>query len=226
MRADAGAYRALVRRRWITFLTAAAVCLSLAAVIELIEYRLLVFAIVVAFPAVIPLIELVFVRRYAREMGTAEVRLDGPMLTLKPGVCFEVGKLRFVRVQPDALYLNEKWGAGPKQVRMYLLPAEGEASRALTDRLAALGVKVVVEKMTVAHGVLAFWGLMAQYGLNAFAGLLLSAGVLYGGLSLAADKEWNWDIYACFVGAVVALGLRALILHFLPPEAKGVKPRG
>jgi hypothetical protein len=216
----------LVRRRWITFLTAAAVCFGLAAVIEVIEYRLLVFAIVVAFPAVLPLIDLVFVRRYARQMGAAEVRLDGRTLTFKPGLSVDVGALRFVRVQPDVLYLNERWGPGPKQVRMYLLPAEGEAARAVTDRLQALGVKVVVEKMTVAQGILAFWGLMAQFGLNALAGLLLSVGILYGGISLVADEELNWDIYACFGGAAVAFALRALILHFLPPEAKAPVNRG
>lgn len=220
MIADAGAYRALVRRRWFSFLTAALVCFGLAAVIELIEYRLLIIAIVVAFPAVIPLIELVFVRRWARQMGAAVVRLEGKTLTLKPGLSLDVGALTFVRVQPDALVLNEKFGPGVKDVRVHLVPAEGELSRAFTDRLQALGVKVVVEKGTLMTVALAVWGLLAQHGLDKLAGLLVLGALGFGGKALVDDEPVGWEAAACFVGALVALGLRALILHFLPPEAK------
>lgn len=137
-----------MRRRWGAALTATLVCFALAAGIVYVEYRLALIALVVAFPAVVLFIEVVFVTRWAREAGAAEVRFEGELLRLRSEVAIEVGKLTLVRVQPDALFLNEKWGRGPKQVQVHLLPAV-EGAPGLLARLEGRGVKVLREKATV-----------------------------------------------------------------------------
>jgi hypothetical protein len=219
--ADAAAYSAVVRRRWKTTAIAALVCFSVAAVIEVIEYRLLVIAIVVVVPAVIPMIEAIFFARWARDLhGAVAVRLDGDRLTLREGLTLDVRKLVNLRVQPDVLILSERYGPGPRSVRAYLVPAAGEKAQAFVARLAALGVKVVHEKATVVTVAAFLWGVMANLLLQVVASVLVLGAVVTAAKNLIEGKGPGWDAAAYLGGALLALTAYAVIELFLKSAAK------
>lgn len=214
--ADASAYSALVRRRWLHALAVCAVCFGLAAVIELIEYRLLLIAIVVAFPAVIPLIEVVLMTRWAKAAGSAEVRLSGTALSVRDGVQFDVSTIVNVRVQQDAMMVSERFGPARKEVRMHLLPFTGDGWKPLVDRLGPLGVTVLHEKNSVLILAAFLWGVLGKLILgHVVAPVLVFAALAYAGKAAFDGELPGWEAGACLAGALLALTLKALIMRFL-----------
>ena len=123
LRIEPADYARLVSRRRKASLLVFLLCATLATVIIVIEYRLMLISFVVMFPALVAVLDTVMVSRAARAMGLVEVRCDEEWISLNQATRLRVDAITVVRVQPDMVTLVEQ--LAPQKFRGHLLAVEG-----------------------------------------------------------------------------------------------------
>ena len=212
LRIEPADYARLVSRRRKASLLVFLLCATLATVIIVIEYRLMLISFVVMFPALVAVLDAVMVSRAARAMGLVEVRCDEEWISLNQATRLRVDAITVVRVQPDMVTLVEQ--LAPQKFRGHLLAVEGAAQQQLLAKLASLGCTVKQEEASIARLTAFIWGALANLVLEAVAGVLVLGAVLFTLKGFVDGSGPGWEALACFGGAVLALTVMALVKTF------------
>jgi hypothetical protein len=206
-------YARLLSRRRRAAVAPFLLCGAVATAILVIEYRLMLIAFMVMFPALIAVIDVVMVSRAAAAMKSAEVRRDHEWLALSSDARVKLSTITLVRVQPDAVTVVEQ--LGPHKFKGHLLPVEGAPKSVLVEQLRDFGLNVRIEEATIGTLMALIWGVLANMILGKVSAVLVLGAIGFTIQGFVQGDGPGWEAGACFGGAVASVTVMVLLKRFV-----------
>jgi hypothetical protein len=217
--AEESVLRAFIRRQTRSTAMATGLGVALSAAILIVEYRLMIFAIIAM---AIPLILIINAWRSRRDLWGESFRelvvRDGTLVMRGADGDRELAfhQVTHLRVTPDHLVVVYP-GDTAHQVRMWILPGRAEELAAIGERLSAAGVGVTHEP-GLGRGLVAMLGGLILVKLLAVAAAALVLGALAHGALALVGSGGSWTVaLALFAGAVALATGAALARALLMP---------